>query len=115
MEPAGKSLEGWVPEIDAACPLPRVVELAFDYRGNTTVVMRDGREIEGYVFNRDADATVPYLQMFDLEGAGPITVPYVEIRTIRFTGKDTAAGNSYEAWLRKREQETARSRRDPGG
>ena len=33
-----KTLEGWAPEPDADLPLARIVELAFDYRGNTTVV-----------------------------------------------------------------------------
>jgi hypothetical protein len=108
MERPGGSLEGWVPEIGAACPLIQVVELAFDYRGNTTVVKTNGTEIEGYIFNRNADAPQPFVQLFDATGDGPITIPYAEIRTIRFTGKDTAAGNSYEAWLRHREQDKAR-------
>src|SRR6185295_19477941 len=47
-----KTLEGWAPEPDAELPLARIVELAFDYRGNTTVVKRDGTELHGYVFNR---------------------------------------------------------------
>jgi len=107
MERPGGSLEGWVPEIGAACPLSQVVELAFDYRGNTTVVKTNGTEIEGYIFNRNADVPQPFVQLFDAAGDGPITIPYAEIRAIRFTGKDTAAGNSYEAWLRKREQDKA--------
>ena len=42
---------------------------------------------------------------FDLAGAGPFRIPYAAIRTVRFTGKDPAAGNSYAAWLRKKEQD----------
>ena len=42
-----KTLEGWAPEPDAEMPLARIVELAFDYRGNTTVVTRDGAELHG--------------------------------------------------------------------
>ena len=49
--------------------------------------------------------------MFDLDGAGPLTIPYAEIRTIRFTGRDTAAGNSYAAWLRAKE--AAKGARQP--
>jgi hypothetical protein len=81
---------------------PDLIERAFDYRGNTTVVTTDGAEIEGYVFNRNADAPEPFIQLFDMAGDGPITILYAAIRTIRFTGKDMAAGNSYEAWLRKK-------------
>jgi hypothetical protein len=95
-EPA--SLQGWDPEAGGDLPLARIVDLAFDYRGNTTVVRTDGREIHGYVFNRNADVPAPYLQMFDERGQGPITIPYAEIRTIRFTGKDAAARNAHAAW-----------------
>ena len=102
-----KTLEGWAPEPDADLPLARIVELAFDYRGNTTVVKRDGTEVYGYVFNRDAEAAVPYLEMFDADGGAPHRVPYAEVRTIHFTGKDTAAGKSYAAWLARKQAEKA--------
>lgn len=99
-----RSLEGWTPEPSAALPLSRIIDLAFDYRGNTTVVKLDGAEVHGYIFNRDAEAPDPFIQMFDADGAGPIKIRYAEIRTVRFTGTDTAAGNSYAAWLKRREQ-----------
>jgi hypothetical protein len=101
------SLEGWAPEPGPTLSLGRIIDLAFDYRGNTTVVKTDGSELDGYVFNRSAEAPEPFIQMFDGAGNGPIRIPYREIRTIRFTGKDPAAGNSYAAWLRRREQERA--------
>jgi hypothetical protein len=103
------SLEGWTPEPSEELPLARIVELAFDYRGNTTVVKVDGTRVEGYIFNRTAGAPIPCIQIFDASGAGPLKIPYAEIRTIHFTGKDTAAGNSYAAWLKRRETEKAAS------
>lgn len=102
-----RTLEGWVPEVGPDLPLERVIDLAFDYRGNTTVVKTDGTEWDGYLFNRNADVAEPFIQMFDANGEGPFKIPYREIRTIRFTGKDTAAGNSYAAWLRRKEKEKA--------
>jgi hypothetical protein len=108
------SLEGWGPEPSADLPLGRIIDLAFDYRGNTTIVKRDGTELQGYVFNRNAEAPVPFLQVIDTRGAGPFTIPYAEIRTIRFTGKDTAAGDSYAAWLRRKEQAKAQAAADSG-
>jgi hypothetical protein len=102
-----KTLEGWAPEPDADLPLARIVELAFDYRGNTTVVKRDGTKLYGYVFNCDAEAAVPYLEMFDAEGGGPYRIPFAEVRTIHFTGRDTAAGKSYAAWLARKQAEKA--------
>jgi hypothetical protein len=96
------SLEGWQPQMGEDASLAEVVERAFDYRGDVTVVRADGSELVGYLFNRDADAAEPFVQMFDHAGGGPHRIRYGDIRTIRFTGKDTAAGNSYAAWLRRR-------------
>jgi hypothetical protein len=97
------SLEGWAPEISPELPLASIVDLAFDYRGNVTLVMQDGSEQRGYVFNREARAAEPFLQIFDEEGRGPITIPYAQLRGIRFSGRDTAAGTSWKAWVERRE------------
>ena len=94
------SLEGWVPGPDV--PLTEAIDRAFDFRGNVTVERRDGTEMIGYLSNRDARAREPYVQMFDMTGEGPVTIPYADIRAVRFTGKDTAAGNSYAAWLERK-------------
>lgn len=99
---AARSLEGWTPDIGPELPLAEVIELAFDYRGNTTVLRRDGTRIEGYIFNRNAEGPEPFIQLLDTSGEGSVTVLYSEIETIHFTGKDTAAGNSYAAWLRRK-------------
>lgn len=109
------TLEGWVPQIGDYLTLAEVVEFAFDYRGNTTVVKTDGTELVGYVFNRNALAPQPFIQMFDEKGSGPITIPYAEISTIKFTGKDTAAGNSWKAWVERREQGKAERAARHGG
>jgi hypothetical protein len=95
------SLEGWTPLVGEGIKLPDVVDRAFDYRGDVTVVRRDGSELVGYLYNRDGAAAEPFLQVFDPAGASH-TLRYAEVRTIRFTGKDPAAGKSYEAWLRRR-------------
>jgi hypothetical protein len=101
------SLEGWAPEPGPNLPLARLVDLAFDYRGNVTLVKQDGVEVEGYLFNRRADGPAPFVQLFDTAGDGPLTIPYAAIRTIRFTGRDPAAGASYAAWVERREREKA--------
>jgi hypothetical protein len=97
------SFEGWSPEVGEGVTLAEVIERAFDYRGDVTIVRRDGSEIVGYLYNREAEVAQPFVQVFPQQGGGELTVPYAEIRTVRFTGRDTAAGNSYAAWLRSRE------------
>src|SRR3972149_1051513 len=113
------TLQGWVPEIGESLTLAEVIDLAFDYRGNTTVVKADGAEIEGYVFNRDHEAPEPFIQIFDAAGNGPIRIPYSEIRNIRFTGRDMAAGNSWQGRRERRgrgeAEKVARTRTAPGG
>jgi hypothetical protein len=102
MEPDA-SVEGWSPEVGDGVTLAEVIERAFDYRGDVTIVRRDGSEIVGYLFNRDAEVPRPFVQVYEQQGGHPLTVPYADIRTVRFTGRDTAAGNSYAAWLRSRD------------
>src|SRR5262245_29696620 len=104
------SRQGWEPEIGPGLTLAEIVDEAFDYRGNTTIVTRDGAEVVGYVFNRNAAVPEPYLQYFDEAGEGPFTLRYAEIATIKFTGRDTAAGNSWKAWVERRESERAAAR-----
>lgn len=107
------TLEGWTPEITDPRTLAEVIDRAFDYRGDVTVVTRDGSELIGYLFNRDADAAVPFVQVFERGGGDAVTVPYADIRAVAFTGKDTAAGNSYAAWLRAREAARAPAKSAP--
>jgi len=101
------TFQGWVPKVGDYLTLAEVIDLAFDYRGNTAVVKVDGTEVEGYIFNRNRDVPEPFIQMFDLDGNGPFEIPYSEIQNIKFTGKDTAAGNSWLAWLERKEKEKA--------
>ena len=101
------TLEGWVPEVGQYLTVAEVVEFAFDYRGNTTIVKIDGTEVLGYIFNRTTYGREPFLEYFDESGEGPFTLRYSEIANIKFTGKDTAAGNSWRAWLERKEREKA--------
>ena len=109
------TLEGWAPRIDDALTLAEVIELAFDYRGNTTIVKTDGTEVVGYVFNRDNRVPEPFIEFFDEQGAGPFTLPYSAIATVTFTGRDTAAGNSWKAWREYKEKEKAKTAGALGG
>src|SRR5678815_958224 len=68
------TLEGWVPEIGPYLALDEVIEFAFDYRGNTTIVKTDGTEVVGYVFNRNRSLAVPAF------GAGDVRVAVIGLR-----------------------------------
>jgi hypothetical protein len=96
------SLEGWEPAPRDADELERIIDYAFDYRGDVTVVMKDGSQHAGYVFNRDRDLSEPFLQMIESATSARVRLGYADIRTIRFTGRDMAAGKSYAAWLERK-------------
>jgi len=80
--------------------LHEVVEAAFDYRGDVTLLLRDGRELAGYLANRDVDDDEPFLELFS-DPEGRQRVPYADLRGVEFSGKDTASGKSWETWVRK--------------
>jgi hypothetical protein len=102
MDDESGPLEGWTPAVGVEASLEEVIDRAFDYRGDVTVMRRDGTELIGYLFNRNAEVPEPFVQMFDRAGDGPFRITYADIQAIRFTGRDTAAGKSYEAWLRRK-------------
>ena len=59
--------------------------------------------MEGYIFDRRNGATLAYscIRLFPKDNPVKVTVPYSEIAGLAFTGRDTAAGKSWEAWLKK--------------
>ena len=80
------------------------INKAFDYRGDVTLTVR-GEQIEGYIFNRDAAAVPPRIELFAKGSETPQIIPYADIEAIAFTGKDTADGKSWDAWVSKKEHE----------
>ena len=98
-----EKLEGWVPELASDEEIRQALEKAFDYRGDVTITRKDGSKIEGYIFDRRtgkslADSAV---RLFPRDADQKISIPYSEIAALAFSGRDTAAGKSFEAWVRK--------------
>ncbi len=80
------------------------IELAFDYRGDVTITLAGGgQQIVGYVYDRnEADSlSASKLRVIPSNGDPRITLRYDEISRIEFTGRDTAAGKSFETWVNK--------------
>ncbi|HET9836860.1 MAG TPA: hypothetical protein VFR84_01410 [Candidatus Angelobacter sp.] len=100
---AHEKLEGWVPELASDEEVRQALEKAFDYRGDVTITRKDGSKIEGYIFDRStgkslADSAV---RLFPKDSDKKISISYSEIAALAFTGRDTAAGRSFDAWVRK--------------
>ncbi len=90
------------------------LELAFDYRGDVTLTLDDGRNVEGYLFDRRHDEQGRLLVRLMLT-ASPAkeTVPARRIRRLAFTGRDTALGKSWETWVRQYARRLAEKKAAP--
>jgi hypothetical protein len=98
-----ESLEGRLFRPTTHAELVEAIEQAFDYRGDVSLELTSGKTIEGYVSNRDANAAQPFLHVFPRDESEMRMIRYAEVAAIRFTGKDTASGKSWEAWVAKKE------------
>jgi hypothetical protein len=98
------SLEGAVFTFQSETDRIEAIDKAFDYRGDVTLTLLNG-PIEGYIFNREPKATPPRIEVFLKGSEEPRVIPYADITAIAFTGKDTADGKSWEAWVNKKEDE----------
>ena len=79
------------------------LEKAFDYRGDVTITRKDGTTVEGYIFDRRTGTTLKdsFIRLFPKGDSVKLMIRYSDIAALVFTGRDTAAGKSWEAWLRK--------------
>src|SRR3569833_1057922 len=98
-----EKLQGWIPELASESELREALEKAFDYRGDVTITRKDGRKVEGYIFDRKQGASLEnsLVRILPADGSPRQSIPFSEIGGLAFSGRDTAAGKSWEAWVRK--------------
>lgn len=98
-----EALQGWVPDVASEAELREALEKAFDYRGDVTLTRKDGSVVEGYLFDRRTGGTLDssLVRIIPKDTVDRVTVKYSEIAALAFSGRDTAAGKSWEAWVRK--------------
>ncbi len=105
-----EELEGWIPSISNDAEIRDALEKAFDYRGDLTITLKSGQKIEGYLFDRrikGPSLAECFVRVMPKDGAGKVSVPYSEIAALAFTGRDTAAGKSLAAWVKKYNEKKA--------
>ena len=98
------SLQGVVFEIHSEAERIEAIDKAFDYRGDVTLTLSNG-PLECFIFNRDAAATPPRVEVFLKGQDAPLVIPYSDIKAIAFTGRDPADGKSWAAWVSKKEDD----------
>ena len=107
---AHENLEGWIPALASANEVREALEKAFDYRGDLTVTLKNGEKLEGYLFDRRNDGaslSECYARMIPKGSREKIRIAYSDVAALAFTGKDTAAGRSFAAWVRKYNEKKA--------
>jgi hypothetical protein len=98
-----ENLEGWIPALASDEEIRLALEKAFDYRGDVTIVRKDGSKIEGYLFDRRSGKTLAdsMVRLIPKDSNQKIAIFYADIASLAFSGRDTAAGKSFEAWMKK--------------
>jgi hypothetical protein len=104
---AHEKLEGSVPSLANEEDLRKALEQAFDYRGDVSITRKDGTNVEGYIFDRGVDRNKEtrladsFVRLLPKDGSPKIKISYAEIAALAFTGRDMAAGKSWESWVRQ--------------
>jgi hypothetical protein len=111
-----EELEGWISELASEQEIRGALEKAFDYRGDITITKKDGSKIEGYVFDRRSGPSLAQscVRLFPKNSTEKVSIFYADIAALAFTGRDTAAGKSWEAWVKKYQEKKAAGEKNIG-
>jgi hypothetical protein len=98
-----ENLEGWIPALATDAEVREALEKAFDYRGDVTITRKDGSQVVGYLFDRRTGSTLTnsFVRIIPSNASSKVSVTYSDIAALAFTGRDTAAGKTFEAWVKK--------------
>ena len=112
-----ENLEGWIPSMATEAEIRTAFEKAFDYRGDMTITLKNGEKVEGYIFDRSDEAPKLadcYIRVKPKTGPSKLKISYADIAALAFTGKDTAAGKSFAAWVKKYMEKKAAGEKNIG-
>ena len=86
-----------------AAALSDALEAARDYRGDVTLELADGTVVEGFIYDRThgTNAAESRVRMLPKDGGPRVTILQDRITAVAFTGKDAAAGKTWENWVRR--------------
>jgi hypothetical protein len=112
-----ENLEGWIPALATVSEVHEALEKAFDYRGDLTITLKDGQKIEGYVYDRKIKGPALsdcLIRVMPKDRPDKLSIPYSEVAALAFTGRDTAAGKSFAAWVKKYNEKKAAGEQNIG-
>jgi len=111
-----ENLEGWIPQFASEEEIRLALEKAFDYRGDVSITLKSGEKVEGYIFDRRTGKTLAdsAVRLYPKAGNEKLSISYADIAALAFTGKDTAAGKSWEAWMQRYREKKAAGEKNIG-
>ena len=93
------------------------LEKAFDYRGDITITRKDGSAVEGYLFDRRSTGPAlsdSVVRLIPKDCDEKVSICYSDVARLEFTGRDTAAGKSFETWVKKYQEKKAAGEKNIG-
>ena len=98
-----EQLEGWIPAMATDAEIREALEKAFDYRGDITITRKDRSQVVGYLFDRRQGSSLEdsFVRVIPSNAQTKLNIAYSDIAALAFTGRDTAAGKTFEAWVKK--------------
>jgi hypothetical protein len=112
-----ENLEGWIPGVSSEAEVREALEKAFDYRGDLTITLKSGQKIEGYLFDRKIKGpslAECFIRVMPKDSTEKLTIAYSEVAALAFSGRDTAAGKSFAAWVKKYNEKKAAGEKNIG-
>lgn len=103
--PHPTQLQGRVVESSNSADLRKALEQALDFRGDVTITRKSSvTAIDGYVFDiktTKAAGGESTVRLIPKNSDEHLAIPFSDIASLSFTGKDTAGGKSFETWIKK--------------
>jgi hopanoid biosynthesis associated radical SAM protein HpnH len=75
------------------------LRVAFEYRGDVTLLLDDDSRVDGYISNLTDDA----IRLWCRGETDQLEIPIRHIKHVELTGKNTASGKSWQTWMKKQE------------
>ncbi|MCP3903709.1 MAG: hypothetical protein GY715_08755 [Planctomycetes bacterium] len=99
---AGNAQRGLRVRGDDPAALREAIPAVVDYRGDVTITRTDETTVVGYVFDcTDGGGGDATLRVLPDDGGDRVTIPLADVATVEVTGRDTAAGRSFESWVKR--------------
>jgi hypothetical protein len=112
-----ENLQGQIPSLASDSEIRSALEKAFDYRGDITITRKDGSTVEGYLFDRRAHGPAladSVVRLIPKDSDEKVSIRYSEVGRLEFSGRDTAAGKSFETWVKKYQEKKAAGEKNIG-